>query len=107
MAHTPGPWSINGWDIVQQDCDNTFPRLAKACNGNRSLTIEAINANACLIAAAPELLAALKGAKDELIVLYERAYPNSEPINDTTAAIDLAIDAIAKAEGRMSDDNEV
>jgi hypothetical protein len=64
-------------------------------------------ANARLIAAAPELLAALKGAKDELIVLYERAYPNSEPINDTTAAIDLAIDAIAKAEGRTSDDNEV
>ena len=53
-----------------------------------------------LVAAAPELLAALRQAKFELIDLYEKAYPESEPENSMTAAIDRAIRAIKKAEGR-------
>jgi hypothetical protein len=58
-------------------------------------------------AAAPELLAALRAVKSECIDMYEECYPNDEDDNDVTAAIDMAIAAIAKAEGRMSDDNEV
>ena len=93
MAHTPGPWRAVATEIVSTACPDDDCVVADVLSKD-------YGDNARLIAAAPELLAALKGAKDELIVLYERAYPNSEPINDTTAAIDLAIDAIAKAEGR-------
>lgn len=53
-----------------------------------------------LLAAAPDLLAALVAAKDELISLYEQLYPDDESDNETTAAIDGALAAIAKAEGR-------
>lgn len=52
-----------------------------------------------LFSAAPNLLAALKMAKDELIDLYEEAYSADETDNDITEAIDAAIAAIAKAEG--------
>ena len=57
-------------------------------------------ADARLIAAAPELLASLKAAKNELIDLYEAAYPDDESENDTTAVIDRVIAAIDAAEGR-------
>jgi hypothetical protein len=53
-----------------------------------------------LVAAAGELLAALRQANDELIDLYEEAYPDDESDNSVTAAIDRAIRAIKKAEGR-------
>jgi NAD(P)H-dependent FMN reductase len=53
-----------------------------------------------LLAAAPELLASLKAAKNELIDLYEAAYPDDESENDTTAVIDRVIAAIDAAEGR-------
>jgi hypothetical protein len=98
MAHTPGPWAINGWDIVQQDCDNTFPPLAKACNGNRSLTLEAINANTNLIAAAPELLTALKVAADAID--YAQAQVDSEnDRHNLLVRLAQVKRVIAKAEG--------
>ena len=93
MSHTPGPWAINGWNIVQQDCDYTFPLLAKVCNGNRSLTLDAINANARLIAAAPELLAALKE-----LVSYDEGC--SEASDYGYEVLHRCKAAINKAEGR-------
>lgn len=62
MAHTPGPWMLDGWDIVQRDCNDSCPALAFVGNAKRTLAMEEINANARLISAAPELLAALKQA---------------------------------------------
>jgi hypothetical protein len=104
MAHTPGPW-------VFRDPEGDELHEIYAESGRELICFPVWThnqkANIPLIAAAPELLAALKGAKDELIVLYEECYPNDEDDNDVTAAIDMAIAAIAKAEGRMSDDNEV
>jgi hypothetical protein len=93
MSHTPGPWAVE-WSEEE---------------GNDGVTIESpdgpvafrvLEVDARLIAAAPELLAALIEAKYELIELYESAYPDDESPNEATRVIDLVIAAIAKAEGR-------
>jgi DNA-binding ferritin-like protein len=44
-----------------------------------------------------DLLAALEEAKDELIELYERLYPDDESDNETTRVIDRVIKTIEKA----------
>ena len=53
-----------------------------------------------LIAAAPSLLVALRELKDEAISLYEEVYADDESDNQTTDAIDFAIEVLAIAEGR-------
>jgi hypothetical protein len=53
-----------------------------------------------LMAAAPEMLDALREARDTLTEMYEAAYPGDESDNDVTEVIDMVIAAIAKAEGR-------
>jgi hypothetical protein len=94
-THTPGPW-----EYVQ---DGDEPYWSIGMNGNNPISgqvmVYTTAEDARLIAAAPELLAALRQAKSELIDLYEKAYPESEPENSMTAAIDRAIAAIKKAEG--------
>lgn len=89
MSHTPGPWTLNGWDIVQRDCGDDFPPLATACNGNKTLTLEVIGANARLIATAPELLDALRLAVDLL----------SDYSGDEASDLESLRAVIAKAEG--------
>lgn len=93
MSHTPGPWTVE-WSDEE---------------GNDGVTVEAsegpvafrvLECDANLIACAPEMLASLKAAKNELIDLYEAAYPDDESDNDTTAVIDRVIAAIDAAEGR-------
>jgi hypothetical protein len=109
--HTPGPWEVGGdsgneaeaEEIVASDgrrviawtC-NTFDDTADDGYGAEVIT-EEDRANGRLIAAAPELLDALRNAKDELISLYERLYPDDESENDTTLVIDQAIAVIEKA----------
>jgi hypothetical protein len=92
MAHTPGPWIVNGYEIVQQDCDSTFPPLTKICNGHGNLNMETIDANARLLAAAPELLAALKE-----LVHYDEG--SSAQGSFGYEALGRCKSAIAKAEG--------
>lgn len=100
MAHTPGPWEV----AIPGEVDEHYAVLdgfghTASVYGHPEETSAAL-ANARLIAAAPDLLAALRAVNAELIELYERAYPDDETDNDTTAAIDMAIAAIAKAEGK-------
>lgn len=93
MAHTPGPWqvmpperAIHDWVIADQEggslaeCSPAGPWVARA---------EA-DANAALIAAAPDLLAALK-----LLVADVADY---EAWQRPCHALDVARAAIAKAE---------
>jgi hypothetical protein len=56
-------------------------------------------ADARLIAAAPELLAILRSAVDELISLYARVYPDDESDNETTQIIDRAIAQCCESRG--------
>lgn len=107
-AHTPGPWAIRtdlnftpggsnvivapadgGNSVVVAECWTVGPYTGSAVNEPEGL------ANAHLIAAAPEMLAALKDAY---------AYINlkgsgQRPVQDIGEVLDVLGSAIAKAEG--------
>ena len=96
MGHTPGPWTPHGWG------DNDYEIHAAegtVCNvpGFDDDTAESDMAehNARLIAAAPELLAALNQVLDVLTLCMDwQSIPGLED------AVELATEAINKAEGR-------
>lgn len=82
--HTPGPWTVNDVSI---EADGGLVALAYA-RGKGSM-----KANARLIAAAPELLEALKAVERH----------NDNPCRFDAYVDRIVIDAIAKAEGRQDD----
>lgn len=84
MAHTPGPWTIGANSSSYGISIWSDEHLADVKSNNRDERM----ANARLIAAAPELLAALK---------YVRRFLNVD--DHETAYVD---DAIAKAEGESN-----
>lgn len=85
-AHTPGPWRIGdaGWSVFEPPTGGTPKLVASVTN----------KANARLIAAAPELLAALK----EYVDRHEADCMAGQKPNGLPE-YDQAIAAIAKAEG--------
>lgn len=92
MAATPGPWglsrAIEVWVMAGPLHVATIPR---AGDGDWS------EANARLIAAAPDLLEALRDAADEIEHLRKYANNNGAMIDDERC--DYARAAIAKATG--------
>jgi hypothetical protein len=89
MSHTPGPWWVDGPDEGIEVHD-TFGRTASVW-GDQGANSEAW-ANASLIAAAPDLLAAARLANQELIDMGQGS-------SGSPALVALWA-AIAKAEGR-------
>lgn len=88
--HTPGPWELNsiGPDEDKDICFVVWPHLDSIKSRHNRIADVKGTANAHLIAAAPELLAALK----RLV---------SSPHGEMAAGdITIAETAIAKAEGR-------
>lgn len=89
--HTPGPWKMGEDGEVLTDSPNEF--LVAMSNIHRPQ----YEANARLIAAAPELLEALKDAKETL----ENAGDEQRRILDARwDAIDILNDVLSRAEGR-------
>ena len=88
-THTPGPWQLHNAQYPAQPAvrARTGDLVAKLNNG---LSDPLVQANARLIAAAPDLLAALKEV---------RGCPQAAPWLVRTGAWDLLNAAIAKAEG--------
>ena len=82
--HTPGPWAVGGRLVIAEK----YGSVCAVDDGQSDYV-----ANARLIAAAPELLAALKAITDELGV-PDPGYP--APVAN---AAEIARAAIAKAEG--------
>lgn len=113
LAHTPGPWHVvNGIEVHDKaaEYDSSGTRIGET--PNRICLVEypysypdyrhgaTKEANARLIAAAPELLEALRGA----LVALEQAYtalPDDSPAQDYFVAcyIEPAREAIARATG--------
>ncbi len=96
MSHTPGPWKVdamgNIWGADTKVCDMS-EQPAMAAGYYREKTDEEHKHNARLIAAAPELLEALKMAREELGGL-----PHS--LGYTFTHLPKIDAAIAKAEGK-------
>ena len=87
-AYAPGPWAVFGKTVSSIDHQH---RYAVARVGNEKLTPEANAANARLIAAAPDLLAALQ----TLLIGCESAGHDT----GISWAKEQARDAIARATG--------
>ena len=109
MSHTPGPWKhIGGWAVYSQD-DRPLARAACAfaadClressederwNAESAIPDSEAESNARLIAAAPELLAALKRIIDDF-----EAKTDASASSYWLPKWEAARAAIAKAEGR-------
>lgn len=99
-THTPGPWLLDGTYVYQDDATGrTICDCAHSKTRDRAEQVS----NAKLIAAAPELLEALRDAHN-LIVIARNYFPKSIHNHDkfnlenTCAAIGKAI---AKATGEL------
>lgn len=91
IPHTPGPWKNKTFGEVKAK-DDAFT-VAQCMMGN----LGEREANANLIAAAPELLEALKYAREEIALRVVEDGGTKYSIQKACAKLDAAI---AKAEGR-------
>jgi hypothetical protein len=93
--HTPGPWLADGTGCVYSA---TLPKDDCVIAELQQASVN-WDADACLIAAAPELLEACKQLHNCLSDWVEIA--DSDDLRDSDSeAIKLSVAAIAKAEGR-------
>lgn len=90
LKHTPAPWLVDEVDCMVYGANNL--RVADCtCDDQEEMTDDAMEANARLIAAAPELLEAL-----------ERIANNGAPYDNCYEDLkNVARAAIAKAEGNL------
>jgi hypothetical protein len=90
MTHTPGPWTF--WENSREVCagGKSIARIAPGtfCGG-RNATVDEQNANARLIVAAPELLAAI----ENIVKCWESG--------DLAAAVRLGAEAAGKARASL------
>lgn len=97
VKHTPGPWHIDSLGKVRCAAEGGKGFICDPGDGRYAGSIPRIDAicdaNACLIAAAPELLAALTE-----LVEFDRD-PDIGSVGDFVVAIERAKAAIAKARG--------
>ena len=105
--HTPGPWKVDTQERSDGDAIAVFPSIGGVCicevvarsGEGRSNPIiqETAEANAALIASAPELLEALR-ACDLFLTAHGQGWFNAS--NEGRNAWKMARAAIAKAEGK-------
>jgi len=95
--HTPGPWRLivgaEGYYSVVSECKNLKDEDRIICDNTEYYPKEATKENARLIAAAPELLEALKA------IVYGLCKEDEEGLIEHTEQITNARKAIAEAEG--------
>ena len=96
MSHTPGPWTASaGWpsDVWHVEVsDGRYSVIVSRSEETAAWSAAEVQANAQLIAAAPDLLAAARLANQELIDVGQGS--------SGSPALAALWAAIAKAEGR-------
>ena len=101
--HTPGPWAqfrtVNGDRFITAEGDRGLIELATVYAEAEYQAKLPDEANARLIAAAPEMLEALRAAQLELNEYFE-LLRRDHPMHDAYLTGDKVDAAIAKAEGR-------
>lgn len=105
IKHTPGPWIVvesakgpknaAAWVCTIGNNHNDPAVFSTVLDGDKFVFGDKL-ADARLIAAAPDLLEALKSLSASIFV------PNDERSPELTTALEMTISAIAKAEGRSS-----
>jgi hypothetical protein len=98
-TYTPGPWRAEGWKNVVVNLP-TGETIA-LCPGPKYAPLEVFQANAALIAAAPDLLEALEAAYSVLRNVDSRTLP--EPLMvEHVSTLPVIRAAIAKARGEVA-----
>lgn len=100
VGHTPGPWHVGGTsdDVWVQTADPDANVICDIIRRSPEQLTEEDVANANVLAAAPDLLAALKAVQKWLML--SAPVENSQSWNESfVKANDLTCAAIAKAEG--------
>jgi len=96
--HTPGPWTVveygDGDNLAIHDGDSENRICFMATHGGSQKQWEAIQANAELIAAVPDLLEAAQKIYAHLIARIDAAPSTAKPVFDGIVELH---DAIAKA----------
>ena len=96
MKHTPGPWVVEGVRIYGwKGSDKTEPLIATTAYLREAVTEIG---NAHLIAAAPDLLAALEWAMENGCLTYSQRTSTNQRWCDH---VDACTAAIAKAKGKI------
>lgn len=102
--HTPGPWRIGdaGNTIFGPDKGEILPEIVASvkggtCNQSAISRCYTMQANARLIAAAPEMLDAMKSA----VEIIRESFGDSPGEESDCQAVILLEEAINKAEGRI------
>lgn len=85
QQHTPGPWRVFGVHIGPSQHFRAYTIEPNICSMSSSLAPEEVSANARLIAACPELLAALKA-----LTINTQSYASPKVLSDARAAIATA-----------------
>ena len=91
MTHTPGPWAWDEGEEITYDQGMRSVADIREHTGFENIPMDVVKANARLIAAAPDLLAAARKSLDWLA-----SYPGF----GSKAAYDEMRAAVAKAEGK-------
>ena len=97
--HTPGPWNVGATDAETAEIDVVSEGRPYICLVLPGAVDGRTEANARLIAAAPELLMALRLASPALEYLRKQ-FPRSEH-DDSIDALAITKSAIAKATGEQ------
>jgi hypothetical protein len=94
LKHTPGPWIIRHEGVWSVGTDHEMTALVYGCTDKEE------EANAHLIAAAPELLEALKAMVDKFDSEIHNEYDGTRLLEGRLSEANFARRIIDKAEGR-------
>jgi len=98
MKHTPGPWRLNAGN--ETEIMSARRNVARAhCGAMTGIRVDEAEANARLIAAAPDLLAACEALLQS--VAYAIAAQDAPAQSTMRANLANALAAIAKAKGAV------